>query len=59
VETAAQRTFETAEQVNLVEAATNDTRASATAVKIVADDLGQVAGRIRNQVDQFFERLSA
>jgi methyl-accepting chemotaxis protein len=59
VETAAQRTFETAEQVNLVEAATTDTRASATAVKIVADDLGQVAGRIRGQVDQFFERLSA
>lgn len=59
VETAAQRTFETAEQVNLVEAATADTRASATAVKIVADDLGQVAGRIRGQVDQFFERLSA
>jgi methyl-accepting chemotaxis protein len=59
VETAAQRTFETAEQVNLVEAATADTRASATAVKIVADDLGQVASRIRGQVDQFFERLSA
>ena len=59
VETAAQRTFETVEQVNLVEAATSDTRASATAVKIVADDLGQVAGRIRGQVDQFFDRLSA
>ncbi|MDP2297516.1 MAG: HAMP domain-containing methyl-accepting chemotaxis protein [Pseudolabrys sp.] len=59
VETAARRTLETVEQVNLVEAATTDTRASATAVKIVADDLGQVAGRIRGQVDQFFERLSA
>jgi methyl-accepting chemotaxis protein len=59
VETAAQRTFETVEQVNLVEAATSDTRASATAVKLVADDLGQVAGRIRGQVDQFFDRLSA
>jgi hypothetical protein len=28
-------------------------------VKSVADDLGQVAGRIRGQVDQFFDRLSA
>ncbi|MFA6264240.1 MAG: methyl-accepting chemotaxis protein [Pseudolabrys sp.] len=59
VETAAQRTVETAREVNLVGAATADTRASATTVKIVADDLGQVAARIRGQVDQFFERLSA
>jgi len=59
VETAAQRTLETAKEVNLVGAATTDTRASANAVKIVADDLGQVATRIRAQVDQFFERLSA
>jgi len=40
-------------------AATQDTRSSATAVKVVADDLGRVASRIRAQVDQFFERLSA
>jgi hypothetical protein len=40
-------------------AATQDTRASAAAVKSVADDLGSVANRIRAQVDQFFERLSA
>ena len=59
VETAARRTLETVEQVNLVEAATTDTRASANVVKDVADDLGQVAARIRGQVDQFFERLSA
>lgn len=59
VEIAAKRTMETVEQVNLVEAATADTRASATEVKSVADDLGQVAARIRGQVDQFFERLSA
>jgi methyl-accepting chemotaxis protein len=59
VETAAQRTLETVEQVNLVEAATIDTRASANVVKAVADDLGQVAARIRGQIDQFFERLSA
>jgi methyl-accepting chemotaxis protein len=59
VETAAKRTVETANEVNLVGAATHDTRASASAVKSVADDLGGVAGRIRGQVDQFFERLSA
>ena len=59
VEIAAQRTRETVEQVNQVGAATTDTRASANAVKFVADDLGQVAGRIRGQVDLFFERLSA
>jgi hypothetical protein len=39
--------------------ATQDTRASASAVKAVADDLGSAAARIRGQVDQFFERLSA
>lgn len=59
VETAAQRTVDTAKEVNLVGSATADTRSSANAVKIVADDLGQVASRIRGQVDQFFDRLSA
>ncbi len=59
VETAARRTVDTANEVNLVGSATQDTRASAVAVKSVADDLGSVAGRIRGQVDQFFERLSA
>jgi methyl-accepting chemotaxis protein len=59
VETAARRTVETAAEVNLVGTATQDTRSSAVAVKVVADDLGQVAGRIRGQVDLFFDRLSA
>ncbi|MFN3658485.1 MAG: methyl-accepting chemotaxis protein [Pseudolabrys sp.] len=59
VEIAARRTADTATEVNLVGAATQDTHASADAVKRVADDLGNVAGRIRSQVDQFFERLSA
>jgi methyl-accepting chemotaxis protein len=59
VETAANRTVDTANEVNLVGAATQGTRASAVAVKSVADDLGNVAGRIRGQVDLFFERLSA
>ena len=59
VETAARRTVETANEVNLVGTATQDTRSSAGAVKKVADDLGSVASRIRGQVDQFFQRLSA
>ncbi|MGC2042526.1 MAG: HAMP domain-containing methyl-accepting chemotaxis protein [Pseudolabrys sp.] len=59
VEVAAERTVETATEVNLMGAATKDTRSSAAAVKSVADDLGGVASRIRVQVDQFFERLSA
>jgi methyl-accepting chemotaxis protein len=59
VETAAKRTVETALEVNQVGDATENTRSSASAVKMVADDLGTVAGRIRSQVDQFFERLSA
>ena len=59
VEVAAERTVETAKQVNLMGQATNDTRSSAATVKAVADDLGSVPSRIRAQVDQFFERLSA
>ena len=43
----------------LMGTATEDTRASANAVKGVADELGNVAGRIRAQVDVFFDRLSA
>jgi methyl-accepting chemotaxis protein len=59
VEIAAKRTVDTAEEVHLVGAATEDTRSSAVTVKAVADDLGGVAGRIRSQVDEFFDRLSA
>ncbi len=59
VETAAKRTVETADEVNLVGTATQGTRASASSGKAVADDLGNVAGRIRGQVDAFFQRLSA
>ena len=43
----------------LVGAATQDTRTNAGMVKTVADDLGQVAARIRAQVDEFFDRLIA
>jgi hypothetical protein len=51
VETAAVRTSETAQEVVRVGEATAKTRESAMSVKMVADDLGAVAGRIRGQVD--------
>ncbi len=59
VETAAKRTTETKGEVERVGEATAATRTSATTVKSVADDLGQVAARIRGQVDQFFHKLRA
>ena len=59
VEIAAKRTVETAAEVSLVGTATKGTRASASSVKAVADDLGSVAGHIRDQLDSFFARLSA
>ena len=59
VEIAAKRTTETADEVSRVGDATENTRASVTTVKSVADELGAVAGRIRGQVDAFFDRLRA
>jgi hypothetical protein len=59
VDTAAERTTETAAEVMRVGEATAATRESAMAVKTVADDLGAVAARIRGQVDQFFTKLHA
>jgi methyl-accepting chemotaxis protein len=59
VEIAARRTAETATEVGLVGAAIEDTRASAGTGKSLADDLDEVAGRIRAEVDEFFDRLSA
>ena len=59
VETAAVRTSETAQEVMRVGEATAKTRESAISVKMVADDLGAVAGRIRGQVDHFFAKLHA
>ena len=59
VEIAAKRTNETAAEVGRVGDATQNTRVNVTTVKSVADELGAVAGRIRGQVDAFFERLKA
>jgi methyl-accepting chemotaxis protein len=59
VETAARRTNETAGEVERVGEATAATRDSAGSVKTVADDLGNVAARIRDQVEEFFQKLRA
>jgi methyl-accepting chemotaxis protein len=54
---ASKRTIETVEEVGRVSEATADTRGNAKTVKAVADDLGTVAGRVRGQVDGFFQKL--
>jgi methyl-accepting chemotaxis protein len=59
VETAARRTSETAGEVERVTEATTATRQSAGTVETVAGDLGEVAARLRGQVNQFFARLNA
>ena len=59
VEVAARRTNDTADEVVRVGEATENTRASATSVKTLADDLATAAGQIRAQVDQFFRKLRA
>lgn len=59
VETAARRTVETAGEVGRVGEATAATRENASSVQSVAGDLGNVASRLRGQVDQFFAKLGA
>ena len=59
VDVAAKRTHDTAEEVSRVGDATDNTRTSVTAVKSVAEELGAVAHRIRDQVDAFSEKLRA
>ena len=59
VEVAARRTNDTTDEVVRVGEATENTRASATSVKSLADDLAAAAGQIRAQVDQFFSKLRA
>jgi methyl-accepting chemotaxis protein len=59
VDVAAKRTHDTAEEVSRVGDATDNTRASVTAVKSVAEELGAVAHRIRDQVDALSEKLRA
>ncbi len=59
IDVAARLTNETAAEVVGVGEATQNTRASATSVKTLADDLATAADNIRAQVDQFFAKLNA
>jgi methyl-accepting chemotaxis protein len=56
---AASRTNDTTAEVERVGEATENTRISAASVKTLADDLAAAAGKIRTQVDQFFQNLRA
>jgi methyl-accepting chemotaxis protein len=56
---AASRTNDTTAEVGRVGEATENTRISAASVKALADDLAAAAGKIRVQVDQFFQNLRA
>jgi methyl-accepting chemotaxis protein len=59
VENASSRTGHIADGISKVGAATSATSADAGAMKTIADELGQAASRIRQEVDGFFERLKA
>ncbi|MBZ0148669.1 MAG: methyl-accepting chemotaxis protein, partial [Pseudorhodoplanes sp.] len=59
VEIASKRTSEAAEQVKGVNDVAETTNRHATSARSVADNLGTVASRIREQVDQFFGQLNA
>jgi methyl-accepting chemotaxis protein len=59
VDVAAKRTHETAEEVSRVGDATENTRANVTAVRLVAEELGAVAHRIRDQIEVFAQSLRA
>ena len=59
VDVAAKRTLETAEEVGRVGDATENTRANVASVRAVADELGAVAHRIRDQIDAFSQSLRA
>jgi methyl-accepting chemotaxis protein len=59
VEIASTRTSEAAEQVSGLNQIAETTSSHATSARGVADNLGVVASRIREQVDHFFKRLNA
>jgi len=59
VDVAAKRTVETAEEVSRVGNATDNTRDNVAAVRSVAENLGAVAHRIRDQIDAFSQKLRA
>jgi methyl-accepting chemotaxis protein len=59
VDVAAKRTVETAEEVSRVGNATDNTRDNVATVRSVAENLGAVAHRIRDQIDAFSQKLRA
>jgi methyl-accepting chemotaxis protein len=59
VDIAAKRTSDTAEEVSRVNDATENTRTNVVAVRTVAEELGGIAERIRNQVEEFTLQLRA
>jgi methyl-accepting chemotaxis protein len=59
VEVAAKRTIDTAEEVGRVGDATGATRTSVALVRSVAEELGGVARRIRNQIEDFSQKVRA
>jgi methyl-accepting chemotaxis protein len=59
VDVAAKRTLETAEEVSRVGDATDNTRANVKTVRAVAEELGAVAHRIRDQIEAFSQNLRA
>jgi methyl-accepting chemotaxis protein len=59
VDIAAKRTHETADEVGRVGDATENTRANVTSVRAVAEELGAVAHRIRDQIEALSQSLRA
>jgi methyl-accepting chemotaxis protein len=59
VDVAAKRTVETAEEVSRVGDATDNTRTNVATVRSVAEELGVVAHRIRDQIEAFSQKLRA
>ncbi|HWV51372.1 HAMP domain-containing methyl-accepting chemotaxis protein [Pseudorhodoplanes sp.] len=59
VETASRRSAETTTQIAKVTEATEISRTHSVAAQYVSDTLDGLASRMRNQIDQFFERLRA
>jgi methyl-accepting chemotaxis protein len=59
VDIAAKRTVDTAEEVSRVNDATENTRSNVVAVRAVAEELGGIAHRIRDQVEEFTLKLRA
>ena len=59
VDVAAKRTVETAEEVSRVGDATDNTRTNVNTVRSVAEELGAVAHRIRDQIEAFSQKLRA